>query len=80
MLASRAVAGDLCVRIDTRAGDPLSLLWALKDMRDYRAGIVSRPHAMFSDRMRACERRYCRRTAITVRTLRVHPADHSLDR
>ena len=41
-IASRIAAGDLSVRIETRAGDRSSLLWALKDMRDHLAGIVAR--------------------------------------
>ena len=39
-IASRIAAGDLAVRVDTRAGDSTSLLYALKDMRDKLAGIV----------------------------------------
>ncbi|WP_206954972.1 methyl-accepting chemotaxis protein [Trinickia acidisoli] len=41
-IANRVAAGDLSVRIDTRAGDRTSLLWALKDMRDRLAEIVAR--------------------------------------
>jgi methyl-accepting chemotaxis protein len=41
-IANRIAAGDLAVRIETRAGDHTSLLWALKDMRDHLAKIVAR--------------------------------------
>jgi len=41
-IANRIAAGYLSVRIDTRAGDRSSLLWALKDMRDRLAQIVAR--------------------------------------
>ncbi|PMS20060.1 methyl-accepting chemotaxis protein [Trinickia dabaoshanensis] len=41
-IASRIAGGDLSVRIETRAGDATSLLWALKDMRDRLAQIVAR--------------------------------------
>ena len=41
-IASRIAAGDLAVRIETRAGDRTSLLWALKDMRERLAEIVAR--------------------------------------
>ncbi|RDV00023.1 methyl-accepting chemotaxis protein [Trinickia dinghuensis] len=41
-IASCVAAGDLSVRIETRAGDRTSLLWTLKDMRDRLAEIVAR--------------------------------------
>jgi methyl-accepting chemotaxis protein len=39
-IVSRIAAGDLSVRVDTRAGDASSLLYAMKSMRDNLATIV----------------------------------------
>ncbi|ASV97486.1 methyl-accepting chemotaxis protein [Paraburkholderia aromaticivorans] len=40
-IANRIAAGDLSVRVETRAGDTHSLLFALRNMRERLAGIVS---------------------------------------
>jgi methyl-accepting chemotaxis protein len=39
-IVARIAAGDLAVRVDTRAGDDSSLLFAMKSMRDNLAKIV----------------------------------------
>jgi methyl-accepting chemotaxis protein len=41
-IAGRIAAGDLVVRVDTRAGDTTSLLFALANMREQLASIVGR--------------------------------------